>query len=109
KQFVFQPGTSDGTPVTAHVTYAYKFAIKTVSKPPPASPKLDETLRIKGGVFLRGTRAPVAGGTVVAVDKNDKVNQYKSEIDDTGHFALKLPPGSYRLIVNGPKAKRSEH
>lgn len=108
KQFVFQPGTSDGKPVLSHVTYAYKFAIKTVPKPQP-QPKLDETIRIQGGVFLRGTRAPVVGGTVVAIDKTNRDNQYQSPIDDAGHFALKLPPGAYHLIVNGPKAKRSEH
>lgn len=104
RKFVFAPGTSDGKPVTAHVTYKYKFDIKTA--PPKPKPPSEEPVRLRGGVFLRGTRAPVAGGTVVAIGET---GQYKSDLDDDGRFALKLPPGKYHLIVNGPKARRYEH
>jgi TonB family protein len=105
-QYVFAPATSDGKPVTSHVTYAYNFTIKVA----PAKPKppVEEIVRIQGGVFLRGTRSPLAGGSVVAQAQGGP-GQYRSEIDEAGHFALKLPPGKYHLIVNGPRARRYEH
>ncbi|MFI5289874.1 MAG: TonB-dependent receptor domain-containing protein, partial [Polyangia bacterium] len=110
-QFVFQPARHDGAPVPSHVTYAYKFVLKTA--PAPAKKKRDETVRLKGGVYLRGTRAPVAGGKVIAVPKETPAKgeptSYSSRIDDAGQFALKgLPPGRYHIVVNGPKADRFE-
>jgi TonB family protein len=68
QQFRFTPGKSGETPVTAHVTYAYKFVLKTVSKPKPVA-KTEEVVRLKGQVQLRGTRTALAGGKVIAVAK----------------------------------------
>jgi TonB family protein len=110
KRFEFKPATNDGNAVSAHVTYAYKFVIKTQPKPIAKPP--DEVVRMKGGVFLRGTRAPVAGGRVLALPKEKKPDLpevYSGDIDEKGQFAIKgMPPGRYQIIVNGPKAKRYE-
>ena len=89
---------------SSHITYAYKFVLKIAPRPEPK--KLDEVVRFSGGVFLRGTRAPVANGKVIAVGD---AGTFQSDIDDKGHFSLKgLPPGKYHVIVNGPKARRHE-
>lgn len=103
KQFVFKPATNEGTPVPAHVTYAYKFQLKVEARP---KPELDEVVRLKGGAFLRGTRAPLGGGKVVAIGESVPLG---ADVDDQGHFEFKgLPPGKYKIVVNGPGAKRLE-
>jgi TonB family protein len=110
KQFQFAPGRSGGQPVTSHVTYAYKFVLKTA--PPRPKPRLDDTVRLRGSALLKGTRAPLAGGRVIALaraPKPDEPKQFASDIDEDGSFALKLPPGDYRVIVTGPRARRYEH
>ncbi len=110
RQFVFTPAMNDRTPVPSHITYAYKFVLKQVTRPKPAPRPTDEVVRIRGGVFLRGTRAPVAAGKVIALPADKQADHpSSSDIDDAGHFALKgLPPGKWHLIINGPKAKRYE-
>ena len=113
KRWRFKPGLGDGHPVSSHVTYAYKFVLKVVTPPPAVvKKKADETVRWKGGVFLRGTRAPVSGGKVIVLPTPaipDSPASYESVLDDQGHFELKgLPSGRYHVIINGPKAKRFE-
>jgi TonB family protein len=100
RRFEFTPGLSDRQPVPTHVTYAYKFTLQVKPSPAPMP------VRMKGGVFLRGTRAPVAGGKVNAVGQ---AGVFGAEIDDSGHFEIKLPPGKYHVVVVGPRAKRFEH
>jgi TonB family protein len=102
KQFEFTPARSDGSPIPSRVTYAYKFILQ--EKPVE---KRDETVRLKGGVFLKGTRAPLVGGKVNAVGIQ---GVYTAEIDDRGHFEMKgIPPGKYKVVVIGPRANRYEH
>jgi len=111
RKFVFKPArAADGTPVAAHVTYAYKFVLKTVERPiEPA--RLEEVVRFKGGAYLRGTRTPLAGGKVLAIPDPKVAGRpevYAGEVGDDGRFAVKLPPGKYKIIVNGPNARRLE-
>jgi TonB family protein len=106
-QFVFSPAMNDRTPVPSHVTYAYKFVLNIVAPVKPPEKKRDETVRVKGGVYLRGTRAPVAHGKVIAVAADSA--RFEADVDDEGRFALRgLPPGKYHLVINGPRAKRYE-
>ncbi len=112
-QFEFSPALSDGRGVPSRVTYAYKFLLqeKRVERRP-------EAVRLSGGVYLRGTRAPLADGRVIAVAKpeakgggaKDNGDTFKADIDARGHFELRgLPPGKYHVVVVGPGAKRYEH
>lgn len=101
EKFVFAPAMNDRTPVPAHVTYAYKFVVKTA--PPPPKPA-EEPVRLAGGVFVKGTRAPLAGGRVVAVGNRTVA----ADIDEKGRFELRIAPGKWHLVVNGPKAQRFE-
>src|SRR4030095_1799504 len=63
RQFQFAPAMNDRTPGPARVTYAYKFVLRHVAVPRKLPP---DTVWLQGGVFLRGTRAPLAGGRVIA-------------------------------------------
>jgi outer membrane receptor protein involved in Fe transport len=73
-------------------------------------------VRLQGGVFLRGTRSPLAGGHVIAVaqdpppkDFPDAPRELSADIDDSGRFALHGGyAGRWHVIVNGPRAKRFE-
>ena len=109
RQFVFAPARNDRTPVPSRVTYAYKFVLKsapavtTPSATPAATPIA--SARLRGGAFLKGTRAPLADGAVVAVSG---LLQERATVDAGGRFELALPPGKWHVVVNGPKAKRFE-
>jgi TonB family protein len=99
KQFHFTPTLSDGTPIPSRVTYAYKFTLSEKRV-------VNDVVRFKGGVFLRGTRAPVAGGKVNAVGA---AGIFTAEIDERGRFEIKCPPGKYHVVAIGPRARRFEH
>ena len=106
KQFVFAPAMSDGTPVPSRVTYAYKFVLKTTRAPAQASASAAAaTAKLRGGAFLKGTRAPLAGGTVVAVAG---LLQERATVDPRGRFELTLSPGKWHVVVNAPNARRFE-
>jgi TonB family protein len=98
-QFRFAPATSDGAAVSARVTYAYKFVLRTRVAPKPAT----AMATLRGGVFLKGTRAPLAGGVVIAASG---LLQERAAIDEKGRFSLALTPGKWHVVVNGPKARR---
>lgn len=110
KQFVFKPAMNDRTPVPSRVTYAYRFVLKAAApKPRAVQPRVEDAIRLAGGVFLRGTRTPVAGGKVSAVAKEKADPVHEAEIGDDGRFTMRgLPPGRYRIVVVGPKARRYE-
>lgn len=99
EKFRFAPALDDGTPVPARVTYAYKFVLRSAPPPPPRL----QPVRLQGGVFLKGTRAPLAGGRVIAVAGAVEV---AGDVDERGQFGLRVPPGRWHLVVNGPKARR---
>jgi TonB family protein len=65
KRFRFRPATQDGVPIAVRVPFAQRF------EPPPPPPTPAEPERdalIEGLVQTRGTRAPLAGATVAAID-----------------------------------------
>ncbi|HEX9102672.1 MAG TPA: TonB-dependent receptor [Polyangia bacterium] len=103
KQFVFAPAMNDRTPVPARVTYAYKFLLKSAPAPRPTSAAA--TAKLRGGAFVKGTRAPLADGSVIAVSG---ALQERATIDAGGHFELTLPPGTWHLVVSAPRARRFE-
>jgi TonB family protein len=108
RQFQFTPALNDRTPVPARVTYAYKFVLTRV--PAPAPPP--DLVELAGGVFLRGTRAPLAGGRVIAVAQDAPPDgtaprEIAADVDERGHFQLRgAYPGRWHVVVNGPKARR---
>jgi TonB family protein len=113
RRFVFRPARNDGRPVSAHVTYAYKFVYREV----PVAPRIrrDEIVRLRGGAYVRGTRAPVVGHVVVvalapaAPAPATTPDQYETDLDEHGRFALRgLAPGRYRVVITGQKVKRFE-
>ena len=124
-KFKFAPAVNDGTPVPSRVTYAYKFALKIVERTKPALQAPDTTVRLRGTVYLRGTRARVAAATVTIVpdaiwrasrsvtsgQRQDVRPEDRAQLqtDDRGDFeSVGLPPGRYHLIVTGPGARRFE-
>lgn len=115
RQFEWKPAMNDRTPVPARVTYAYKFVLRQggeasaqpgPDRMPPSGPAPKVVL--EGSVLLRGSRAPVAHGRVIAVPAETAALRQETETDDAGHFSLALAPGRYRMIVNGPGATRFE-
>jgi hypothetical protein len=66
-------------------------------------PVLKSTLR--GGVFVKGTRAPLADAIVIAVAGE---LQERATVDAGGHFELTLAPGNWHLVINAPKVRRFE-
>ena len=112
RQFRFTPALNDGSPVPAHVTYAYQFVLTPPSEPKQA--RRDQVVRLQGGVYLKGTRAPLAAGRVVAVARDappaafaDSAREIAADIDAAGRFALPgLYPGRWHVVVNGPRARR---
>ncbi len=110
KQFVFAPAMNDRTPVPARVTYAYKFVLRTPPSPTPAAAAA--TAKLRGGAFLKGTRAPLADGRVIAVLVDDAAKkgpgEARADIDARGAFELRLAPGRWHVVVTGPKALRFE-
>ena len=100
QKFRFAPATSGGAPVAAHVTYAYTFKLRT-----QVAPKAAAKATLRGGVFLKGTRAPLADGSVIAVAG---LVQERTTVDGKGQFTLTLGPGKWHVIVSGQKARRFE-
>jgi TonB family protein len=113
KQFEFTPALEGGRPIPSRVTYAYKFLLEQKRVAPSPSPAPDQRVRLKGGVYLKGTRAPVAGGKLIAVALNASKTggaTFEATLDDRGAFALRgLPPGKYKIVVVAPAARRFEH
>lgn len=108
QKFTFAPALNDRTPVPSRVTYAYKFVIKVAPAATDgalaavAAPRA----QLEGTATLRGTRSPLAGGRIDAVD-GDK-HHVGGDLDERGAFALTLPPGRWHIVVNGQKAQRFE-
>ena len=70
----------------------------------PRTPPVSKST-LRGGVFVKGTRAPLADGIVIAVAGE---LQERATIDAGGHFELTLAPGTWHLVINAPKALRFE-
>jgi TonB family protein len=121
-RFRFSPATKDGRPVPSRVTYSYRFVLRPVEKPKPTIDLPDPTVRLRGAIFLRGTRAPVEDAVVTvipevfwqAVRSNPKLELWaddsvQARTDDAGRFEVAgVTPGRYHLIVTGPHARRYE-
>jgi TonB family protein len=113
KRWKWQPATNDGAPVPSRVTYAYKFVLKTVPKAAP-KPAVSDEIRIRGQALLRGARAPLVGGVVIATPKDADPRaadtpRWEAPVDDDGNFVLRgLPAGTFRIVVSGPRAKKLE-
>jgi TonB family protein len=124
RRFRFAPATLDGKPVPARVTYSYKFVLKTVesSRPPVELPDL--RVRLRGGIYLRGTRTPLSDATVTvipeAIWKASRLpgparqeirpeDRVQVETDSAGAFEVSgISPGRHHLVVTAPNARRFE-
>jgi TonB family protein len=105
KQFVFEPGRYQGTPVPVKVTFSQKFALKTVVK--PVAPAAEPPVRISGEVRERGTRAPLAGASVIVTDPVG-TQLGRGETRPDGKFEVRLPEtiaGPLSVLVAAPDHK----
>ncbi len=103
KQFIFEPGTHEGAPVSVHISYSYRFTLKEVPKP-VVDRKVVQVGRLEGFTLLRGTREPIAGAHVIAVDESGV--SHDVAVDARGHFLLAVPAGKAHVVVSGGRAKR---
>ncbi len=127
KRFRFSAATHGGAPVPSRVTYAYKFVLKVVERPKPpleAPLGVDKTVRLRGNIYLRGTRAPIADGSITVVPdalwkaaRNVRAVRQEIRAEDRvqvpsdragGFVVMGIPPGRYHLVVTGPNARRFE-
>jgi TonB family protein len=98
KAFKFDPATYGGKPVKVEITFTHTF----VPKPPPPPPTETGPARtavLRGKLVELGTRAAVQSATVQAVVDG---NTFTADADPTGHFELKLPPGTAAITVYAP-------
>jgi TonB family protein len=111
RRFTWKPARHQGQPVAAHVTYAYRFVYREAPVTRPAPPRSD-VVRLRGGLYLRGTRAPVEGHVIVQPKDGAKrglSELYEADSEPDGHFAVRgLSPGRYHLVITGAKVKRFE-
>jgi TonB family protein len=107
-QFVFEPATRNGKPVSVIVPYRYRFELKPVTPeeaPPPPPPT---TGNLEGKVYIAGTDIPLVGAEVVVVAPDGKETRLTS--DDQGKWSLvDLPPGEYTVRVNSAGYEPTEN
>jgi outer membrane receptor protein involved in Fe transport len=77
--------------------------LRARAHPKPPAPTAKATLR--GGAYLKGTRAPLADGTVIVIHG---LLQERATVGADGQFTLALGPGKWHVVVSGPKARRFE-
>ncbi len=107
RQFRFVPARYDGKPVPVKVTYRYSFAMQQPSPSPSPTPETSvpaPTTILKGRVIERGTRTPLAGAAVIAVDNGQELA--RASTDDKGQFSLSLPPGKHTIVVAAADHKK---
>jgi TonB family protein len=86
RRFRFQPARRAGVPLAVRLPFTHRF----LPPPPPLrAPALDAV--IEGMVMTRGSRTPVAGATVVAVDQSGE--QSAVATDAQGLFVLPVRSG----------------
>ncbi len=92
----FSPAEIDGTPAAVTIEYRFRF-----DAPPPAPPAPAAAV-LRGVVVERGTREPLAGGSVSAGDRS-------AFTDRAGRFELAdVPPGKVRVVALDPSHRRFE-
>jgi TonB family protein len=96
--FRFEPARFEGKPVPVQIDFTHTF----LPPPPPASQaapaeRVDAVLR--GNLREMGTRAPVAGATVVAQVGE---RHFVADADTTGRFRLSLAAGTAHVTVHAP-------
>ncbi len=101
RQFVFAPGTSDGKPVPARVTFRTRFVDRVVRA--PASPA-EGGVPLDGAVLSRGDRVPLPGVDVLLDD-----GALSALTDDKGRFSFPaVAPGAHDVHLRGSIAGETD-
>src|SRR3954447_8475381 len=106
RQFVFEPGASEGHPVPVRITYSYRFVFKPDLRPPPsaapngATAPHVPTVPLSGLVRRRGDRSAVTGA--VALVTLGPGDERRAVTDEQGRFSFPaLPVGEHPLALRG--------
>lgn len=99
RQFVFEPATKDGKPISARVRYPYVFEMRVEA--PPAEPAPPPPGRLEGVALAAEGDEPLAGLEVL-VSNEDGSRFFDAVTDANGRFAFEdLEPGLYVIQVKG--------
>jgi TonB family protein len=103
KRFRFRPATQDGRPIPVRLPFRQRFE---PPPPPPAPKQPDLDAVIEGLVVTRGTRQPVAGAQVAALDA-ESGRQYTAVTDERGVFSLPVLSGhELEIRIAAPEHER---
>ena len=89
RRFRFRPATQDGIPIPVRLPFTQRFE---PPPPPPAPAAANLDAVIEGLVVTRGTRAPVVGATIAAIDAATG-QQFVATTDSHGIFSLPVRSG----------------